>query len=635
MKLKSFRITHYKSVEDSNEIVVNPSVTCLVGKNESGKTAVLQALRRLWPTDGVTFNTTKDYPRRHYNTYMRTHETAPHTAVAATFSLTAQEVAEVERVVGKGTLKSNDFLLSRDYKNNPAHSFEVDERKLMAHLVASAPEPIKRLAVEETTLHALSLAVKQIVEDAEVDETLKGAARPVLQAIETAKSRTAEGLIWDVVEKHVPKFLYFGQYDVMMGDADLALLASAKRDAATEQDKSGLVTLLDLLDLADIEPKDLQVGTDYEDHKAKLEATANAITDEAFQYWSQNKELEVEFDVSQEGAAPTLRNMLHVRVKNRRHRVTVPFSERSQGFVWFFSFLAKFNRIAREGRPLVILLDEPGLALHASAQADFLRFIDEKLAPTNQVIYTTHSPFMIDAAKLDRVRTVEDLDSQGTRVSSEALAVDPATAFPLQAALGYSLAQTLFLGPNCLLVEGPSDLVYLRLMSEALAAKGRTGLDDAWVVTPVEGSGRLAAFVTLLGSNKLNIAVLMDFAKTDQQKIDGILKTKVIRAESIVRVNEFAGAPEADLEDMFDEATYCALVKAAYPSIGKLAPKDLPKGGRLLARVEKLVTERGVKGFNHYRPALEAQKVFPSSPPPEETLAKFESLFVRLNALKK
>lgn len=67
MKLKTCRVTHYKSVEDSSEIVVHPSVTCLVGKNESGKTAVLQALRRLWPTDGVTFNVTMDYPRRHYS----------------------------------------------------------------------------------------------------------------------------------------------------------------------------------------------------------------------------------------------------------------------------------------------------------------------------------------------------------------------------------------------------------------------------------------------------------------------------------------------------------------------------------------------------------------------------------------
>lgn len=171
------------------------------------------------------------------------------------------------------------------------------------------------------------------------------------------------------------------------------------------------------------------------------------------------------------------------------------------------------------------------------------------------------------------------------------------------------------------------------MRSNAHEERCTTVLDPAWVITPVEGSGRLAAFVTLLGSNKMNVAVLMDYAKTDQQKVDAILKLKVIGPGHIICVNEFAGTRAADLEDLFDEGTYCSLVSAAYPSVGKLAPADLPKGGRLVARVEKLIDERAVKDFNHYRPALEAQKLLASTALPGDVLDKFEALFVKLNSL--
>jgi AAA ATPase-like protein len=86
----------------------------------------------------------------------------------------------------------------------------------------------------------------------------------------------------------------------------------------------------------------------------------------------------------------------------------VPFSERSAGFIWFFSFLVKFAQVQKNGGKLILLLDEPGLTLHGKAQADLLRYFVEKLAPEHQVIFTTHSPFIVPADNLPGVRIVED-----------------------------------------------------------------------------------------------------------------------------------------------------------------------------------------------------------------------------------
>jgi hypothetical protein len=80
----------------------------------------------------------------------------------------------------------------------------------------------------------------------------------------------------------------------------------------------------------------------------------------------------------------------------------------------------------------------------------------------------------------------------------------------LHAELGIELSQTLFVGPNVLLVEGPCDVLYLEVFSEALKGRGREGLDGRLAVTPAGGIAKLPAFVTLLGANKLNTIVLVD-----------------------------------------------------------------------------------------------------------------------------
>ena len=181
---------------------------------------------------------------------------------------------------------------------------------------------------------------------------------------------------------------------------------------------------------------------------------------------------------------------LYLRIKNTRHRgISTPFRQRSRGFIWFFSFLVWFDSVKNQfaateqgpERPHVLLLDEPGLSLHALAQRDFLNYIDS-LGNKHQVLYSTHSPFMVNADRLRQVRIVEDRPKIGTTISSHLEGADPRTIFPLQAALGWTVAQTLFTAEKNLVVEGPGDLILLRMMSARLEAAGRTMLRDDVVV---------------------------------------------------------------------------------------------------------------------------------------------------------
>jgi hypothetical protein len=183
----------------------------------------------------------------------------------------------------------------------------------------------------------------------------------------------------------------------------------------------------------------------------------------------------------------------------------------------------------------------------------------------------------------------------------------------LQAALGYELAQTLFLGPDCLLVEGPSDLIYLQVLGEAVLAKGGEALDPRWVVTPVGGADKLSTFISLIGANQLNVAVLMDVAANERQRVRELQRNGHLSKNALVEVGQFVGRNDADIEDLFDAAFYLKLVGGAYAKElpGGVALADLvDQNPRIARRIGTYFKAKsiGTGRFSHYRPAAYLQR---------------------------
>jgi predicted ATP-dependent endonuclease of OLD family len=203
----------------------------------------------------------------------------------------------------------------------------------------------------------------------------------------------------------------------------------------------------------------------------------------------------------------------------------------------FFSFLVWFDAVqsrANTDDALILPLDEPGLNLHALAQADLLAYICE-LSGRHQIIYTTHSPFMVDSARLEDVRVVEDRVNEGARITGDLAGSSDESVFPLQAALGYSIARNLFIAKKNILIEGPADLILLQHMGALLEADGKQGLGDA-ILVPVGGLDRLATFVALLGSNKLKLVVLHDRACAPHQKLEDLIRHEADRTQACPRL---------------------------------------------------------------------------------------------------
>ena len=623
MKLASFQVFNYKNTDDSNKINIDPNVTCFVGKNEAGKTALLQALYRLNPVESAKYDEIRDFPRKRLREYQRNVKLGREESamvITAIFTLHDKDISTVTERFGKCISPDKKLSISLRYDGSRIIGLDVDEQKWIKHYTSNSGLTgiTAQKAKATKSLETLVTALEECDEDQE--------AIKCLAYLRKIKVKGLSIEIWSsCLTDRVPKIFFFDDYRIMKGMASL--------NEITGSHDEGIRTLNDLLDLAGVTPQELQNNANYEHHKANLEAIANEITDDVFHYWKQNTSLEVEFDVHR-SPGNNQPGEFHVRIKNNKHRVTVPFDERSRGFVWFFSFLTTFKKLSDDNPRMIILLDEPGLNLHASAQADLLRFIEDVLAPHHQVIYTTHSPFMVDPQRFERVRTVEDVDDQGVKVSSECLSVDANTVFPLQAALGYSLAQTLFLGPNCLLVEGPSDLLYLHTMSAILSDQGREALSDKWVITPVGGADKLATFVTLIGANELNVTVLMDISSKDTQRVENLVRNNFLTRKKIIRLNEFTGAKESDIEDLFSDDEYLALVKAAYPhAIDGLAHNIPDKSPRIVKRIERFFsTHLSTIKFNHFAPSKAGLSELGNNVKiSSKTLDRFESLFKRIN----
>ena len=555
-----------------------------------------------------TTTTSSTTPAKGFARYKRVRADDPAEVVSAVFILDETEVERIEEDLGAGLFRSREITVTKGYDNHTYYRMNLDEAVAVRRLLEGLqlPEGQGDHIREATTIKALTQALEAIGEPHSSVTALRS------QIASWRRSSLTLKVLDDYLVGWLPRFFYFDDYNILNGKVSIPEL-KRRRDANELDDADR--TVLALLGMVDATLEEFEDQSNYERLKRELEAAANSITDEVFEFWSQNNQLSVTLDIAnaEPSARPPLDQgpILHVRIHNQRHRATVPFDERSRGFVWFFSFLAYFSQLqdGKDEREIILLLDEPGLNLHATAQNDLLRFIDQRLAPDYQVIYTTHSPFMVQPDRLDRVRTVQDVDNEGTKVSAEVFRTDAETVFPLQAALGYELAQTLFVGPHNLLVEGPSDILYIQLLNQALARRRRPTLDDRWVKVPVGGADKLSTFVSLLGSNKLNVAVLMDISGNSRQRIRNLQANDKLGANALVQISEVTAADEADIEDLFEPSFYLRLVTAAYrKELGRrrLTLSALPKGSpRITRRLEQHFQDNNIAGgrFSHYAPA--------------------------------
>ncbi len=648
MILESVRVENFKCVDDSTEFSTR-SMTALVGKNESGKTALLKALYRInpvLPSDGLFADT--EYPRRRWAGYRERRQKAPDRVTTTVWRLEDPDLEALAAVLGPDTLVSPRVTVSKGYDNRLRWQVEVDERRVVAHLVRGAQ-------LDAADLKSL-WAVTTVAELSRILQHLEAASPAQAALLFEIQQRFPHGAVDEraiaVLEPRLPKFLYFAEYHRLPSEISI--------DDLVRRRASGQLTVVDhvflaLLEMANTTPEDLSTIDQFEYLVAELESASQRVSRDVLEYWSQDRGLEVDFrcDAARPSDPPPLNTgyVLRMRIRNRRHNVTLGFDERSTGFVWFFSFLVWLSHIRRaRTTDYVILLDEPGLGLHARAQMDLMRFVREQLLPAYQVIYTTHTPFMIDPEHLDGVRTVEDASAGGqvlgTKVGDRFLSSDPDTLFPIRAALAYDVARRAVVASQTVLLDRPSDVLYLKWFSRELELQGREHLDPDWSLVPIGGLDSIAPFATLFASEAHRIVVLTDGLMTHPRRLEGLWERGILQFGRILRPAIYLehDQEDAQVEDLLGRELYRHLVTGCYrlqeSAVLAGAFDDRPdaRPSRLVAEVERHFASLPpwAPRFDSFGPASylfeHTAELRGTMPGLDEALGRFEKLFHDLNS---
>jgi len=354
------------------------------------------------------------------------------------------------------------------------------------------------------------------------------------------------------------------------------------------------------------------------------------LTNEIADRWSQKKyEIRFEADGQQ----------LIMFVKDADSSALVPLEERSRGFQWFFSFDMLFMAETHgDFENSVILLDEPGLHLHASAQRDLLNRM-KAYAKENQLVYTTHLPFMVDFTRLDNIYICEEKEDEGAKVHQDWASAGKDARFTLQAALGLSWSQSLFVGKYNLVVEGVTDFWFLATFSELLRQAGKEGLDEELVITPAGGASKVAYIGTILRGQELRVAVLLDSDPEGQSAYEQLVHKWILEDKHVLMLGPVIGATgDRCLEDMFAEDYYIDFVREAYKKeLGRKKLSISPQDERtVVQRVEAALQAAGIEKFNKGRVAKRIMKDLASKSLddlPPETIENFAKVISEVNHL--
>jgi predicted ATPase len=578
MRLRKARVRKYRSIRDTGLFDIEPGKTIFVGPNEAGKSALLEALQRINPPGGIrVFDALRDYPRSEFSDIVagkvRLEET---TIVEAHFEL---ETADKEAIPAE--FHDCRYIFGRRVDSTAWHSLEggpsspkfgdlkKDLVRLLAHVDSRVPrgpdgtppatlpsalfgaatkgwEDADEIKGERAaTVKKWLDKVFMLIEDENAEEEKR---YDELMAAVSVEERRLAAL--RTLHVRLPVFVRFRDYFRVRPLIHLEHLAQRLETNVLDGDyyDYGNQCLLRLLgfsarELSDLgkapEPKvgDVEAWRQYRDQLDRrayqLNSASVQLTEELRSVWKPD---------AKRAEADRLRivadgQYLKVVVEDDLG-VEIELDQRSEGFQWLVSFFVVFfAESADKHKNAILLLDEPGLSLHGLKQQEFRSTIS-RLSQTNQLVYTTHSPFLVGPDEMNLVRVVEMTDrNKGTKVRTNLTSEDPAALLPLQESLGYDLAQTLFSQNRNLLLESLTDFWYIEAVSQMLRDADIIDLNQRIELVPTNGAAKVAYFATILHAKKLKVAALLDSdaegdrAISQDELVEGLGQRAILRTK--------------------------------------------------------------------------------------------------------
>ncbi|MBC6606159.1 AAA family ATPase [Hymenobacter sp. BT188] len=449
MKLVSFRVYNYKSIIDSKECYLSPSdgITVIAGQNESGKSSLLQAL--------------KDYEQRNFDEEAkRDDEPFKQPIVECVFDKSADSNFNAKAKIYWSDEFYNDFVL---------YFFEKIKN---IHIKCEGSNIKPNLSFFGETFIELEKWVEilkdtDLENDAQVLKNFKGIKLRENNRKSNKKffelEYTAMDLSYDLapeVHKIAPHIIMFDDFCDLLPDTILV------SDLKSQNEKAkGFQAVKNIEKILDTDLVEFDALVDNK-RVQKQDFFRKTITANFNQRWKQrigNENGAIIHTLHFQGSGP---NAAYFKffVETKSGELLEP-NKRSQGFKWFLSFYLHLVAEDKRKDGLIILFDEPGLHLHSKAQSDMMS-VFEDLAEKNQIIYSTHSPYLIDSNKLHRIRLIINTN-EGTKVeklTTNANGKAHDALKPIIDAIGLDMRNSFSpsMGGKNVIVEGISDYYYFK-----------------------------------------------------------------------------------------------------------------------------------------------------------------------------
>ena len=531
MRLFKFRVSNFKTIDES-EWITTDNITCLVGENEAGKTNVLTALLKLKPADKNTkINLISDYPRHRYTE--------------------DRDIANSKKFIEAIFKFDSPYQLIYTTHQNPILNEETGEEEQQPDL----EESVEFDFVKVERYYNGEYKVYGIIEEDDLDKEEK------YKEIVSNKEK--------IIEK-IPKFVYYASYANLSSELYLPNIINdlGRYENLSDKAKNKAKTLKVLFDFVKLSPQEiLALGKESQQSKTEdvinnesknkkereimLDSASSNMTRSFKEWWKQGNYI---FKFSADG------DYFRIWVSDGIRPENIELENRSSGLQWFFSFYLVFvTEDAGEHNNSIILLDEPGHTLHPMAQKDLASFFNS-LSEKNQLIYTTHSPFLVDPMNITRTKVVY-ADENGITNISDNLKIKKKVAqksiYPINSAIGITISDTMLIGTKPIIVEGVSEQIYLTYIKRQLMKQKDTNFEEELVFMPVDGTKNIKPVVAIITGKEEELPIVLldsDTAGKDKKKaLEKVLykddKDKLISIEDFIHRK----VDNSEIEDIMDE----------------------------------------------------------------------------------
>lgn len=523
MELVKVVIKNFQSIKDEEIIKINNTITTIVGLNESGKSTLLKAIEKLNGSQIEKKEKNKDRKYKNESSY-----------IIGKFLITMEEVQKINKDSGKKLVKlpENDIYVDvgvNDEDNSKFYELSIKEGKdskkydmfnyLKQSLVSITTEILEKnnVNMEEDFKETILNTVENDIEEKYITLIEQYKETTFYDKL-LALSKELKSNLWiDLIPEF--KIVMFSSTDILSDEVPIDNIKDN-------------IQVNNLLKIADIDIDELidNVKKDDNEELKTYEGTYKDNITKMFKKIFRQNDSDFNFQIR----IDTKNNKILFYTFDKTSGTSpIPLKNRSDGFRWYFSiYITLYEYLQRKDNiKYILLFDEPNLYLNPSAQYDLLERVFKKEFKDDQIIYTTHNPYMIDTTNFSTIRIVEKTDcsrfynttvsylKSHKQIKNE---VDPMT--PILTALNIDISNSLIMDRNkkAIVVEGIEDVYVLKAMLKKI--KYEEKLKNINII-PCFGAGKVSLMFGYLYGMGYDTYALVD------NDIEGITALKEIMGQ--------------------------------------------------------------------------------------------------------